>query len=168
MSNIYSRMSPRAKAITKIAGTLLAGGLLVGGCNLVVAVSPGINQLVIEGNPSAYIRGVSDYLARNQAGATEYMAEISELVRTADSLPSLPGSDRLYLFESNASRVELEKGIDICDTKVIGRADEEVRLEYLISSVDKTDNRHYLKIIGRMVENVGVDAYNAIADVFRR
>jgi hypothetical protein len=168
MNNVFSGMSPRAKAISKVAGAVLGGVVLVGGCNLVMSASPGISQLMIERNPSAYISGVSDYLDGHQAEAVKYMTDISGLVQSANSLESLPEADRLYLFESNASKVEVAKGIEVCDSKVLGRADEDARLDYVLDSIDKTSNKFYLQIVGRIVKDVGEDAYNSIAEIFRK
>jgi hypothetical protein len=168
LSDMVSRMSPRAKAISKIAGVALGGMLLVGGCNLVVSTSPGISQLMIERNPSAYISGVSDYLDGHQEEAAQYMADVSGLAQSVNSLPSLPEADRLYLFESNASNVDVAKGIGVCDSKVIGRADEAMRLEHVLNSIDGTDNKYYLQIVGRVVKDVGEDAYNSLAEIFKR
>ena len=166
MKNGLRQMSPRAKAFLQLGSVILGGALLVGGCSYAMNSSPRASEYLISRNPAMYISGVAEYLKANPGESGRYQPELSELVRSANSVPSLGEADRLYLFESNAPLVDAGSGASICESQVMGRLDEGARLEYVLSSVDNTDNRYYLKIVGEMLKNVGEDAYNSIASLF--
>jgi hypothetical protein len=162
------RMSPRAKAVLQLGSVVAGGILLLGSCSYVVNSSQEVNEYLISRNPAMYIRGVADFLEAKSAESSQYNAELSELVRSANSVPSLAEADRLYLFESNASLVDAGKAIGICESQVASRLDEKAKLDYVLTSVDSTESRFYLQIVGQMIKNVGEDAYNSLAGLFSK
>ena len=76
--------------------------------------------------------------------------------------------DRFYLFSSNAGQVDAGEGLDVCEAQVVARADDSAKLEYVIGSVERTDKKYYLEIVGKMAERVGSDLYKSIESLFRK
>lgn len=161
-------MSPRAKALSQLCGAAAAGIILIGGLSYAINSSQKINEYLISRNPAMYISGVADYLEANPVESGKYQAGLSELVRGVNSVPGLLEEDRLYLFETNASLVDAGKAAGICESQVVSRLDEEAKLEYALYSIDRTENKYYLRIVGEMLKNVGEDAYNSISEMFRK
>lgn len=168
MRTDFKKMSPRARALTQLGGIVAGGIMLVAGGSIAINSLKAVNSYMVEKNPAIYMESVAEYIEENPEETKYYQAELSDLVRSANSAPGLMYEDRLYLFESNSSMVEPASGADICTSNVVSRLDEEARLEYVISTVDSTESRHYFRIVGEMLKNVGEDAYNSIADLFRK
>ncbi len=168
MDKGISRMSPRSKAFLQLGGAIAAGAILIGGSSYALNSSKRINEFLMERNPKLYMNIVADYIEENPEEALNYSSDIGELARSVNSSSALGEEDRLYLMESNASLLQPEKAIGVCESQVVNRLDSEGRLEYVLSSIDSTESMYYPKIVGEILRNVGEEAYNSIADVFRK
>lgn len=168
MRTDIKKMSPRAKALAQLGGIVAGGIMLVAGGSIAINSLKAVNSYMVEKNPAIYMSSVAEYLDENPGESEGLQAELSDLVRSANSAPGLMDEDRLYLFESNSSLVDAGTAAGICTSNVVGRLDDEARLDYVLSTVGSTESRHYLKIVGQMIKNVGEDAYNSIAALFKK
>lgn len=167
--------------IGRVGVTIAIGAALISGCGYIgkrispdvsgflhqpkTAIVQTIDSAVIGLDPGVYMDAASDYINGNQERITPYNAQVSEFVHVVNDADLLSNQDEMYLFSTNAEKVPVERGIQVCEEEVIGRASQERQLEHILKGVEETDVHNYSSILGGMAERVGDEIYKTFQEL---
>jgi hypothetical protein len=172
VNNLKKRVSTRKKLLAGTAGVIIAASAIAGSCNYTIhsnntpsaAVVELVEDSLISSNPGRYIDTATSYARANPDEMLHYQDQVSEFVLTAENLDLLGDDARLTLFQANASKVNPDYGIGVCEKSVMPRATEKKKLEHIVSGIRLSDSKHYGTFILTMAEKIGSDLYNLIRE----
>lgn len=168
MKSMYDGMSARGKLITKLVGGAIGAAALIGGCGYVVdnvnvgslvqepkqTFASALDSKLVQIDPGAYVDHATAYLDAEPGAFEEYRENVSTFVFAADKNGLLNEEAQIYMFNSNASKVDVDTGVNVCTNEVFSRAGPDQKLEVVLSFLGDLEPGDYKIIAGEMLGEV--------------